>query len=101
MNLQMLSMSKMKNNHLYLKILLILLGGDISLNLGPVNRHQIKDHKFDVFTNKDKELRLLHLKDTYRKKKHPQTKLRAYKKYEYGHLCSWCIKSTLYKRLLN
>ena len=68
MNLQMLSMSKMKNNHLYLKILLILLGGDISLNLGPVNRHQIKDHKFDVFTNKDKELRLLHLKDTHRKK---------------------------------
>ena len=38
---------KNQNNHLYSKIILILTG-DFSLNPGPVNRHQIKDHKFDA-----------------------------------------------------
>ena len=47
-----------KNNHLYLKMLLIL-SGDINLNPGPVNIHQIKDHKFEVFTRKG--LHFIHL----------------------------------------
>ena len=42
---------KNKNNYLHLKMLLIL-SGDINLNTGPVNRHQIKDHKFEEFTRK-------------------------------------------------
>ena len=50
---KLFSVSKMKNknNYLYLKMLLIL-SGDINLNPGPANRHQIKDHKFEVFTRK-------------------------------------------------
>ena len=52
-NFKLFSLSKMrnKNNHLYLKMLLIL-SGDVSSNPGPVNIHQIKDHKFEVFTRK-------------------------------------------------
>ena len=43
----------MKNDksYLYLKKLLIL-SADINLGPGRVNRHQIKDHKFEVFTRK-------------------------------------------------
>ena len=54
------SLSKMwnKNNHLYLKMLLIL-SGDINLNTGPVNICQIKDRKFEVFTRKG--LHFIHL----------------------------------------
>ena len=52
------SRMKNKNNYLYLKMLLIL-SGDINLNPGPVNRHQIKDHKFEVFTRKG--LHFIHL----------------------------------------
>ena len=50
-NFKLFSVNKMKNknNYLYLKVLLIL-SGDI--NPGPANRHQIKDHKFEVFTRK-------------------------------------------------
>ena len=50
---KLFSLSKMKNknNYLYLKMLLIL-PGDITLNPEPANRHQIKDHKFEVFTRK-------------------------------------------------
>ena len=48
---KLFSVSKMKNknSYLYLKMLLIL-SVDINLNPGPANRHQIKDHKFEVFT---------------------------------------------------
>ena len=41
-----------KGNHLDLKMALIL-SGNINLNPGPVNRHQIKDHKFDIFNYKE------------------------------------------------
>ena len=41
---------KNKNNYLYLKKLI--LSGDINLNPGPADRHQIKEHKFKVFTRK-------------------------------------------------
>ena len=52
-NFKLFSLSKMrnKNNHLYLKMLLIL-SGDINLNPGHVNINQIKDRKFEVFTKK-------------------------------------------------
>ena len=49
---------KNENKYLYSKIILILSGG-INLNPGPVNRHQIKDHKFRVFTKK--ALHFIHL----------------------------------------
>ena len=39
--------------------MLLILSGDINLNPGPVNRHQIKDHKFEVFTWKG--LHFIHL----------------------------------------
>ena len=52
------STMKNKNNYLYLKMLLIL-SGDINLNPGPANRHQIKNHKFEVFTRKG--LHFIHL----------------------------------------
>ena len=52
------SRMKNKNNYLYLKMLFIL-SGDINLNPGPVNRHQIKDHNFEVFTRKG--LHFIHL----------------------------------------
>ena len=39
--------------------MLLILSGDINLNLGPVNRRQIKDHKFEVFTWKG--LHFIHL----------------------------------------
>ena len=59
-NFKLFSVSKMKNknNYLYFKMLLIL-SGDINLNPGPANRHQIKDHKFEVFTRKG--LHFIHL----------------------------------------
>ena len=59
-NFKLFSLSKMrnKNNYLYLKISLIL-SGDINLNPGPVNIHQIKDYKFEVFTVK--RLYFIHL----------------------------------------
>ena len=57
---KLFSVSKMKNknNYLYLKMLLIL-SGDINLNPGPANRHQIKDHKFEAFTRRG--LNFIHL----------------------------------------
>ena len=57
---KLFSASKMKNknNDLYLRMLLIL-SGDINLNRGPANRHQIKDLKFEVFTRKG--LHFIHL----------------------------------------
>ena len=57
---KLFSVSKMKNknNDLYLRMLLIL-SGDINLNCGPANRHQIKDHKMEVFTRKG--LHFIHL----------------------------------------
>ena len=39
--------------------MLLILSGDINLNPGPVNRHQIKYHKFEVFTRKG--LHFIHL----------------------------------------
>ena len=59
-NFKLFSLSKMKNknNYMYLKMLLIL-SGDINLNPRPVNRHQLKDHKFEVFTRKG--LHFIHL----------------------------------------
>ena len=58
-NFKLFSLSKMRNkNHLYLEMLLIL-SGDINLNPGPVNMHQIKDRKFEVFTRKG--LHFIHL----------------------------------------
>ena len=59
-NFKLFSLSKMrnKNNHLYLKMLLIL-SVDINLNPGPVNIHQIKDCKFVLFTKKG--LHFIHL----------------------------------------
>ena len=39
--------------------MLLILSGDINLNPGPANRHQIKDHKFEVFTRKG--LHFIHL----------------------------------------
>ena len=54
MHFKLFAISKMKNkyNHLYLKMILIL-SGDIELNPGPVNRHQIKKEDFEVFNKKD------------------------------------------------
>ena len=56
-NFKLFSLSKMKNknNYLYLKMLIIL-SGDINVNARPLNRHQIKDHKFEVFTRKELHL---------------------------------------------
>ena len=56
-NFKLFSLSKMKNknNYLYLKMLTIL-SGDINVNARPLNRHQIKDHKFEVFTRKELHL---------------------------------------------
>ena len=39
--------------------MLLILSGDINLNPGPVNMHQIKDRKFEVFTRKG--LHFIHL----------------------------------------
>ena len=39
--------------------MLLILSGDINLNPGPANRHQIKYHKFEVFTRKG--LHFIHL----------------------------------------
>ena len=39
--------------------MLLILSGDINLNPGPVNRHQTKYHKFEVFTRKG--LHFIHL----------------------------------------
>ena len=48
-----------ERNHLHLKIALILLD-DINLNPKLFNKHQIKDHKFDVFNMK--KLSFIHFK---------------------------------------
>ena len=42
---------KCKSNHLYLKMA-VLLSGDSKLNPGPVTRHQLKNPKFEAFSNK-------------------------------------------------
>ena len=52
-----ISKMKCKNNHLYLKMTLLLSGDN--LNPGPVARHQLKDPKFEAFNNKG--LHLMHL----------------------------------------
>ena len=39
--------------------MLLILSGDMKFNHGPANRHQIKDHKFEVFTGK--ALHFIHL----------------------------------------
>ena len=57
-NFNLFSVSKIKNNYLYLKMLLTL-PGDTNLNPGPVNRHQINDHTFEEFTKKG--LHFIHL----------------------------------------
>ena len=57
-NFNLFSVSKIKHNYLYLKMLLTL-PGDTNLNPGPVNRHQINDHKFEEFTKKG--LHFIHL----------------------------------------
>ena len=58
-NFKLFSVSKMKNkNYFYFKMLLIL-SGDVNLNPGPVKKHHIKEHKFEVFTRK--RLHLIHL----------------------------------------
>ena len=49
---------KSKNNHLYLKIALIL-SSDINLNPGPVTRDKINDPKFEAFNSKG--LHFIHL----------------------------------------
>ena len=41
------------------------------------------------------------IKDTHREKRTVKKDSSAYKKYKYGHLGRWYIKSTSYKRLLN
>ena len=48
----------MKNNRLYLKMILIF-PGNIELNSGLLNRHQIKKENFEVFNNKG--LHFMHL----------------------------------------
>ena len=53
-----ISKMKCKSNYLYLKMALVL-SGDISLNPGPVTRHQTNDPKFEVFNGKG--LHLIHL----------------------------------------
>ena len=46
-----ISNTECKNNHLYLKMAL-LLSGDINLNPGPVTKHQLNNPKFEAFNNK-------------------------------------------------
>ena len=60
MHLKLFSITKMINkyNRFYLKMILIL-PGDIKLNPGPVNKHQIKKENFEGFNNKG--LRFIHL----------------------------------------
>ena len=53
-----ISNTECKNNHLYLKMAL-LLSGDINLNPGPVTKHQLNNPKFEAFNNKG--LHLIHL----------------------------------------
>ena len=60
MHFKLFTISEIKNkyNCLYLKMILIL-SGDIKLNPGPVNRHQIKKEDFEVFNNSG--LHFMHL----------------------------------------
>ena len=60
MHFKLFTISEMKNkyNCLYLKMILIL-SGDIELNPGPVNRHQIKKEDLEVFNNSG--LHFMHL----------------------------------------
>ena len=58
MHFKLFAISKMKNNRLYLKMILIF-PGNIELNPGLLNRHQIKKENFEVFNNKG--LHFMHL----------------------------------------